>query len=849
MVIRQEHGGNLRKLEEGGKKITDFSANINPLGPPEWLRSVISSIVEDLVHYPDPDNVVFRQAVAKYHNIDKEKIVAGNGTAELLYALLSVLPQKRVVIPVPSYIDYHHASIQSGKEVSLFQLRKEDGFTLDIELLEHTLQEGDITIIGVPNNPTGILPDIEKLKHLVQHRKDVLFILDEAFLSFVVGVKSFAGKYENVITLNSMTKFYAVPGLRIGYACLTEKLAKNVHEHLPPWSVNTIAQKVGEKLYKDTEYTAKTLEYMELVRTEYLDKLKSLKQLHIYPPVANYVFCQLLQGDVDDLQSFLHIEGYALRNCENYEGLGKNFFRIAIKTTEENNGLIDALYSYFKQEKSLLTKRKKKKTPALMLQGTCSNAGKSILTTAFCRILSDDGFSVAPFKAQNMSLNSFVTHDNREMGRAQVVQAQAARLLPDYRMNPILLKPNSHTGSQVIVEGHAVGNMSVHEYHAYKTKAWERVCHLYDELAHNHQAIILEGAGSPGEVNLKNHDIVNMRMAQYAQSPVLLVGDIDRGGVYASFVGIMEVLAEWERAQVAGFLVNRFRGDSRLLQSAHDYVAQHCKRPTLGVVPYLENLGIPEEDSVSFKAGHIGCVAKNAESVNIVVISLPHISNFTDIEPFLGEGDVNLNIISKPSEISEADALIIPGSKNVTADMYWLKENGFFTAIKKAYANGTFIVGICGGYQILGREVADPHGIESLKISETGLGLLDMKTEIQENKSLIQKTGKHTPSGLTVKGYEIHHGTSSVAERQVFNFSDGTACGTVVNERLWGAYLHGMFDEDEFRRYFINTLRKAKGLSKYQSSYSYDLENAFDRLAQTVRSSVDMDTIYSIMDV
>lgn len=846
MVTRQEHGGNLRKLEEDGTKIIDFSANINPLGPPEWLRPVISSTIEDLIHYPDPDNVLFREAIALHHGIDPQMIVAGNGTAELLYVLLSALPQKRVVIPVPCYIDYHHASLQAEKEVVAFPLYEEDNFVLDVKSFDQVIEKGDIAIIGLPNNPTGVLPNLAKLEALLQKRNDVLFILDEAFLSFVEGAQSFAGKYTHVVTLNSMTKFFALPGLRIGYTCLATELAEKVREGLPPWSVNTFAQKVGEKLYADLEYRKRTLEYMAETRQMFVAQLESFSELKVYAPIANYVFCKLLKGQLVKLVDKLHKYGYAIRNCDNYQGLGDQFFRVAIKTTKENNGLIEALGSCFGAKKPLA---KKKKTPALMLQGTCSNAGKSVLTAAFCRILSDDGFSVAPFKAQNMSLNSFVTHDNREMGRAQVVQAQAARILPDYRMNPILLKPNSHTGSQVIVDGHAVGNMSVREYHAYKSTAWERVRTSYGELASAHQAIILEGAGSPGEVNLKTHDIVNMRMAQYAKSPVLLVGDIDRGGVYASFVGIMEVLAEWERAQVAGFLVNRFRGDSRLLQSAHDYVDLHCKRPTLGVVPYLENLGIPEEDSVSFKAGHIGGKAEIAESVKIVVISLPHISNFTDIEPFLGEADVELNIISQISELADADAIIIPGSKNVIGDIQWLKENGFFRAIKAAYDQGVSVVGICGGYQILGQRVDDPHGIESDKVSESALGLLDMNTAIQENKSLIQKTGTHLFSGQAVKGYEIHHGTSSVAARPVFTFSDGTACGTAANERLWGAYLHGMFDEDGFRRDFINTLRKGKGFSEYQSLYCYDLENAFDRLAGVVRTSVDMENIYSIMGV
>ncbi|MCP4339460.1 MAG: cobyric acid synthase [Desulfobulbaceae bacterium] len=483
-----------------------------------------------------------------------------------------------------------------------------------------------------------------------------------------------------------------------------------------------------------------------------------------------------------------------------------------------------------------------------MFQGTCSDAGKSIITAALCRILYQDGVRVAPFKAQNMSLNSFVTLQGDEMGRAQVVQAQAARLDPDCRMNPILLKPNSDTGSQIIVCGKPVGNMSVLDYNAYKPKVWSSVCNSYDALADDFDVVVLEGAGSPGEVNLKADDIVNMQMAQYAEAPVILVGDIDRGGVYASFVGIMEVLAEWERRLVAGFLVNKFRGQASLLDSAHSYVKMHTGRNVLGVVPYLKNLGLPEEDSVSFKKGSFN-KKHTGDGVEIVVINLPHISNFTDVEPFLEEPDVTLRIVENAADIGSPQAIILPGSKNVIHDLQFLKTGGFAEKIDLCIENGCEIVGICGGYQMLGRAINDPYEIESVDGQLSGLGYLDMDTVIEQDKNLTRKSGVHQLSGKKIFGYEIHHGLSSMPQNPVLRFDDGTFCGQMErSERIWGCYLHGLFDGDEFRRWFIDNLRKRVGLQPVCEILApYDLEIAFDRLAACVRENVDMDGLYSLL--
>jgi cobyric acid synthase CobQ len=474
--------------------------------------------------------------------------------------------------------------------------------------------------------------------------------------------------------------------------------------------------------------------------------------------------------------------------------------------------------------------------------------GKSVLVAALGRILIQDGVRVAPFKAQNMSLNSYVTRDGREMGRAQVVQAQACRLDPDVRMNPVLLKPNSDVGSQIIVNGRSVGNMKVLDYVAYKKEIWKQVCNSYDSLAAEYDVLLLEGAGSPGEVNLKSHDIVNTRMAQYAEAHALLVGDIDRGGVYASFIGHFEVMEPWERELTSGFLVNRFRGDSSLLGDAHEYITNHTGKPVVGVVPYLTNLGLPQEDSVSFKAGLFAGRKPEGDYVEVAVIDLPHISNFTDIEPFFAESDVYLRIVGDKDSLGKPDAIILPGSKNVPADLTFIQQSGLGEAVIAAAERGVEIVGICGGYQMLGRRVRDPQRVES-ETGEvfTGLGLLEMETVLDADKTLQCRSGKHLLSGCSVQGYEIHHGLSKSDGQPVLRFDDGTVCGHARGEKQWGTYLHGIFDNDIFRRWWLNRLRQRIALEPLESGAVYNLEPAFDRLAETVREHVDLKFIYQLL--
>lgn len=856
----EQHGGHLRRLAERAGRtregLLDFSANINPLGPPEDLRPVISRTLEEIVHYPDPRSSELAEAVARSFDLDPGQVVLGNGSTELIFALPRALDLTRAVIPAPCYVDYSRAAELGGLKVDFLPMAEDRGFTLDCRALEERVQDGDLVMVGVPNNPTGACPNLEAIQKMAADHPAAFFLLDEAFIEFVPGLRTgFDPGLANLGVVRSMTKFYAIPGLRLGFGLFPGHVASLLQEHIPPWSVNALAQAVGVRALEQEDYAHRTRELVAAEREALQQALGQLPGLRVFPGQANYLFGKIEAGPMsasDLAERLLTGHGIAIRVCDNYHGLDERYFRVAVKTGRENARLVSALDAVMGHPRSRPAGARpaRTRTPAIMFQGTSSNAGKSVMVAALCRILLQDGVRVAPFKAQNMSLNSFVTRDGGEMGRAQVVQAQASRLDPDVRMNPVLIKPSSDVGSQIIINGQPVRNMSVTDYIAYKPKAWEAVCRAYDSLARDHDALVLEGAGSPGEVNLKHHDIVNMRMADYARAGVVLVGDIDRGGVFASFIGTMEVLAEWERQLVAGFCINRFRGDPSLLKDALDYTAFFTRRPVLGTVPYLHDLGLPEEDSVSFKSGFFSRENDGSPDVEVALIDLDHISNFTDFEPFLGEPDVRLTVVKAGQRLGRPDAVLIPGSKNVIHDLSRLIQSGLASQIQALAAEGrSEVVGICGGYQMLGRSISDPFGLESSGSRVEGLGLLPMDTVLEKEKTLTLSRGVHLDSGWPVQGYEIHHGQDQgPAVRPVIELQDGSRTGAASEGLVWGVYWHGVFDSDGFRRWFIDRLRTRKGLAaRNEICCRYDIEPALDRLADTVRESLDMEAIYRLL--
>lgn len=849
------HGGNLRLLSQAsgipGELLLDFSANINPLGPPDWLRPLIESRISNLIHYPDPEAIELVEAIAGLHRIATGELLVGNGATELLHLLPRSLGCSSLLLPVPSYSDYEGPAKLSGLPITRFVLSPDNGFLLDPQQLAPHLKPGQMVILGHPNNPTGRTVDPSGLRDLAASHPDTLFVLDESFIGFTDSSLSLQqNRPDNILIVTSMTKLYAIPGLRLGYLTGAETHIHKLRPFLPTWSVNSLAQAVGTKAMQDSDYLLRTRKFVSHQRQKLAQALEQLPGLTVFPGEANFLLLRLDHPTLDapQLAEQALKQGIALRVCANFQGLDSRYLRVAVRTEPEQQRLCELMLSVLAPSRQRSVKRQ---TPAIMFQGTSSNAGKSILTAALCRILKQDGYDVAPFKAQNMSLNSFVTRSGGEMGRAQVLQAQACRLDPDLRMNPVLLKPNSETGSQIILCGKAVGTTDFKHYAAQQEKIWSTVQHCYDELAAEHQIMVLEGAGSPAEVNLKAHDIVNMRMAQHAGAPVLLVGDIDRGGIFASFVGTMEVLNETERRQIAGFVINRFRGDASLLGEALEYTRFHTGKPVLGTVPYLHNLSLPEEDSVAFKEGLLPYCAKDNQLLDIAVIDLPHISNFTDLDPLGLEPDVGLRVVRSVAELGQPDALIIPGSKNTQADLTWLKRTGLASSILDlSQAGQCEIIGICGGFQMLGKQITDPYTVESVSGDQQALGLLNIATVMAVDKTTRQICCCHLPSGCELSGYEIHHGITSGEQIQpLITSPDGSLLGTAnANGMVWGSYLHGLFDADLFRRWWLDHLRRCKG---WQTDgiirASYDLEPALDRLADCVRSNLDMQAIYRLL--
>jgi len=501
---------------------------------------------------------------------------------------------------------------------------------------------------------------------------------------------------------------------------------------------------------------------------------------------------------------------------------------------------------------------------ALMIQGTGSHAGKSLLVTAFCRIFKQMGYRVAPFKAQNMALNSFITKEGGEMGRAQVVQAEAAGVTPSVDMNPVLIKPQSDIGAQVIIQGKVVGNYSAVEYHSYKKEAIKIVKESYKRLAKKFDLILIEGAGSPAEINLKRHDIVNMRVAQMADAPVLIVSDIDRGGVFASLIGTMELLTTSEKKRVKGFIINKFRGDLNLLKPGLAFIKRKTGIKVLGVIPFIKDIYIQDEDSVSLEKKF---TMNTNGKLDIAVLNLPHISNFTDFDPLEREDLVSLRYVKEATAVGKPHVLIIPGSKNTIEDLNYLKTRGYLEEIKRLKKNGSTIVGICGGFQILGKTISDHYAVESSRRKIEGLGFLDMETQFENKKTTFQveaeeiKTEGKRKSPEVVRGYEIHMGKTKLnSAKSLFKIKrrSGKKClvydGAVSRDgKVWGTYMHGVFDNDGFRRRFIHRISKKENIPKRKAAgdFEYDTfkEEHYDKLADLVRNSLDMKLIYKLVAI
>jgi adenosylcobyric acid synthase len=500
----------------------------------------------------------------------------------------------------------------------------------------------------------------------------------------------------------------------------------------------------------------------------------------------------------------------------------------------------------------------------VMVQGTASSVGKSILVAALCRILRQDGWNVAPFKAQNMSLNSFVTADGKEMGRAQVVQAEAAVVEPHVDMNPILLKPEADNRSQVVVMGVPVGGLDAVEYYSRKKYMWAKVTEALDRLRSRYDVIVIEGAGSPAEINLKDKDIVNMAVARYCRAPVLLVGNIDLGGVFASLVGTLELLDPEERALVRAFVINKFRGDLSLLTPGLTWLEERTRIPVAGVVPYFKDIRIPEEDSVPLER-RLRMNASADYLLDIAVIGFPNIANFDDFDPLEQESGIRLRYVEPNDRLGNPDLVILPGTKSTIADLAYLRETGLDREIATHARYSAPVIGICGGYQMLGKWILDPRHVESDHSRAQGLGLLPLTTVFTPDKSTHQIKGRvaegrgilRGAAGLPLRGYEIHMGqTSEEGESPPFviegrSGSPGQHPDGAMNSEgnILGTYIHGLFHNEGLRRAILSELARRKGVCLPPWTRVSTIEDEYDKLADLVRGSLDMHLVYRIMGI
>ena len=514
----------------------------------------------------------------------------------------------------------------------------------------------------------------------------------------------------------------------------------------------------------------------------------------------------------------------------------------------------------------------------IMIQGTMSNAGKSLICAGLCRIFRQDGYKVAPFKSQNMALNSFITEDGLEMGRAQVVQAEAAGIRPQVQMNPILLKPTNDVGSQVIVNGEVLGNMSAREYFAYKKQLIPDILKAFHQLEEEYDIIVIEGAGSPAEINLKQDDIVNMGLARMVQAPVLLVGDIDRGGVFAQLLGTLMLLEKEEKELVKGLIINKFRGDKTILDPGIDMLEQKGGIPVVGVTPYMQ-IEIEDEDSLTerFEGRRKRNVQDmSAGSIDIAVIRTPRISNFTDFMLLENLSGVSLRYVKQCSELGHPDMIILPGTKNTMEDLRWMRQNGLEAAIQKAASGGTAVWGICGGYQMLGEKLSDPDGVESGGCMR-GMGLLPVETIFGREKTRTRVVGtfRH-PDGIfqglkdmEFEGYEIHMGETRLTKilpmNEIYDTVQknkepeviGKDLGYIRNQdgasrgNVCGTYVHGIFDREEIVTEIVRALAGEKGIDVHECG-TIDLkkfkESQYNLLADTLRNHLDMERIYQILE-
>lgn len=900
----------------------DASANLNPLGPPAWLDAAFNEGRRAALAYPDPDYAGLRAAAGAGLGLDPDRLVFGAGADELMFALARAAGRAVALIEEPCYSAYREASEDAGLRVVTARAPlpgpaiggraggegsragrsgaddrdagAEAAYGRYAALL--SAEPEALLWLAAPNNPTGLLPAgyPELPARLARDFPRAVIAVDEAFVDFVDGLDprgclDEASRLPNLVALRSMTKFWCVPGLRLGYAVAGGDLPGRLRAALPTWPLNCVAEAFARRAFADPGAAARreaTRAAVAAERARMAGLLSGLPGIEALEARANYYLVRVNEAaagiSAGELAGRAEAAGVGLRRCGSFAGLagtelghvvgGQGYLRVAVRSPVENDSIFAVIARIVGQmaaggrapgalerpdvapspaaaarrpaasRSAVSSPAAARRARALMVLGTSSGAGKSLITTALCRIFRDLGVDVAPYKAQNMANNSAVTPDGLELGRAQAVQAAACGLEPDVRMNPVLLKPETDRAAQVVLMGRPYARLEAADYYRLKDEMRAAARSAYDSLAAEHELVVMEGAGSPAEINLKANDFVNLAAARYAGARALLVGDIDRGGVFASFIGTVSTFSPEELGLFGGFVVNKFRGDPALLGDAFAMVEDRTGFPTLGCVPMLAGLDIPDEDEPVVKAG-----SRPGAELRIAAPALRRVSNFTDLDAFAAEPDVAVEPVASGRELRSGrwDAVVIPGSKSTVADLAWLRSVGLADAIADFAAAGGTVVGVCGGYQMLGRRILDPDRIEAAGVETPGLGLLPLVTAFARDKRLARRAARWVEGDLPLEGYEIHHGrTYPEAEglKAVMLGDDGESLG-YGEGRIWGSYLHGLFDADAFRRHFLNGLRAIRGLSPLPIHERPSLDRRIGALADAVRDALDMQVI------
>ena len=893
----------------------NFSSNIFSHADLSGLKTFLSSRLDVIGTYPEPEPRALERLIAEQSGVGEDCVLVTSGATEAIYLIASLTPASSpkgegsdclstAVIFSPTFSEYADACHHANLSVVSTPLPHREG------LGGGSVGGGPVgsyAWLCNPNNPTGSV--IPKADVLGLAKRYHLLVLDQSYEDYTLAPllsPAEAVAAGNILQLHSLTKTYCIPGLRIGYVVGAAALIGQLRQRLRPWSVNALAIETATWLIRNHVRVLPELTTYLAEAQRLRNALHAIDGISVEPTSTNFMLCRLderLGITAAELKEHLATHnGLLIRDASNFEGLTPYHFRVAAQTREEDDELIRSIKEQAKDEDSppALPCREGAVTFAngencnsdhsapslqgraggessggesssslfspLMLCGTGSDAGKSVLATALCRIFRQDGYHPAPFKAQNMALNSYATPEGLEIGRAQAVQAEAAGIPCHTDMNPLLLKPQSDHTSQVVLHGRPIGSKSAYDY-------WKRsggdtagidfrkeVCAAYDRLSARYNPIVMEGAGSISELNLRATDLVNLPMARHADANVILVADIDRGGVFASVYGSVMLQTPEDRARIKGIIINKFRGDLRLFDDGRRMIEELTGVLVLGVIPYFKDIHIEEEDSVSLSGK-----SKQAASgrVNIAVVILRHLSNFTDFDALEQDARVHLYYTNNVEEISKADIIIVPGSKSTLDDLYELRRNGVAQAIQRAHRDGKTVIGICGGYQMMGVEVCDPDHVEGDLERLPGLGLLPTTTTMSGEKVTRQvqfsifdlpsfvSASDGFPVGTSGSAYEIHMGETRPfgdAPSQPFALlDDGREDGYRVSNRCWGTYLHGVLDNAPVVDALLTPF--ADRFTAEASSFDYAAfkDEQYDRLADHVRKHLDMARLYRIM--